>query len=178
MTEFKFKTTRGEYIDDVIGYIKDRIHTDELHSDYKIYIGCDSLPTKQRTATYATIILVYRVGKGAQIIYSRDNKIKVYGDTKKDRMKNRLWEEIYRVADLATLISNSDLLNVSKIVDFQVHIDINPKEEFASNTIYKDAVGYLTGMGFDVYTKPDAMAASFVSDAICRGKEKKMGKVR
>jgi len=169
MRDFKFKTTRGEHIEDVIQYIKNKINSDELHSDYQLYVGCDSLPTKKRTATYSTVICVYRVGKGAQILFSRENNVKLYGETKRDRMKNRLWEEIYRVVDIATLLLDSDLLDHPRITDFQVHIDVNPNEQFASNIIYKEAVGYINSLGVDVYTKPEAMAASFAGDSICRG---------
>lgn len=174
MRQFKFRTTWGDEITDVIEYIKNRITSDDdIDKKYVIYIGCDSLPTANRTATYSTVICVYKVGRGAQILFSKENKVKVYGDLKKDRIKNRLWEEIYRVVDLAVFITDSDLLDLSEIIDFQIHIDINPNEEFASNAIYTEAVGYIRGLGLDVYTKPNAMAASYAGDSICRGKGSK-----
>ena len=169
MREFEFKTTRGETIDNVIEYIKNRLENDELKNDYQIYVGCDSLPTKKGTATYSTVIVLYRVGKGAQILFNREKNIKVHGTTKRERMKNRLWEEIYRAVDVALLLTDSDLFDNKQITDFQVHIDVNPNEDYESNLIYKEAMGYLNSLGFDAYAKPEAMAASYASDSICRG---------
>ncbi len=169
MKQFKFKTTRDEEIDDVIQYIKNRLKNDELQSDYKIYVGCDSLPTRRGTATYSTVIVLYRVGKGAQILFSRERNIKVHGTTKRERMKHRMWEEIYRAVDVALLLTDSDLFDNKQIIDFQVHIDVNPNEDYESNLIYKEAMGYLNSLGFDAYAKPEAMAASYAGDTICRG---------
>ena len=127
------------------------------------------MPTRKGTATYSTVIVLYRVGKGAQILFSREKNVKVYGTTKRERMKNRLWEEIYRAVDVAMLLTDSDLFDNKQIVDFQVHIDVNPNEDYESNVIYKEAMGYLNGMGLDAYAKPEAMAASYAGDTICRG---------
>ena len=171
MRTFNFQNTRGEKVEDVIGYIKNVISQDEFKGDFAIYIGCDSLPNRKKgshTANYSTVICIRRMGKGAQVLYQRENNVPVYGATKKDRMKHRLWEEIYRTIDLSVLLTDSDIFDHPQIIDFQVHIDINPNEEFASNIIYKEAVGYINSMGLDVYAKPEAMAATYVSDVICR----------
>jgi predicted RNase H-related nuclease YkuK (DUF458 family) len=169
MRQFNWKNTKREFVPDVVQYIKDKMDEYERSDEFIIYIGCDSLPTKKKTAVYSTVICLYRVGKGAQVFYSRERNVPVLGENKMDKMKYRLREEIYRVTDAALMIVDSDLLNDKRIIDYQVHVDVNPNEKFASNLVYKEAVGYIGAMGLSVYTKPDAMAASFVSDAICRG---------
>lgn len=169
MRNFNWKNTRNDKIENVIDYIKERMNEDYLPTDeFKIYVGCDSLPTRKRTAIFSTVICLYCVGRGAQVIFSRERNIQVFGENKIERMKNRLREEIYRATDAAMIIMDSDLLLDKRIIDYQVHIDINPNEEFASNLVYKEAIGYVSAMGFDVYAKPHAMAASFAGDAICR----------
>lgn len=170
----KFKTINGKIIDDIILYLKDCIKNDLITNEFNIYIGCDSLPNGKSTATYSTVLCLYRVGKGAHIIYNRESKVKVYGNTKNEKLKNRLWDEIYRIVDLATILTDSDLFNEKRITDFQIHIDVNPNEKYESNVIHNQAVGYINSMGLDAYVKPDSPAATFVSDHLCRYKEMKM----
>lgn len=174
MRDFNFQKTSGEPIGDLVQYIKDCINEDKLTSEFHIFIGCDSLPNRYNKATYSVVVCLYRVGRGAHVVYSRESGVRIYGKTRAERLKNRLWDEVYRVVDLATLLTDSDLLNDQRITDFQVHLDVNPNETFDSNVIHREAIGYINSLGFDAYAKPDSPAASYVSDHLCRGKEDKM----
>lgn len=174
MYKTNFVTLSGTKIDNIVEYLRDYVNKDELTSEFKIFIGCDSLPSRYNRATYSLVVCVYRVGRGAHVVYSRDQGVHIYGKTRSERLKNRLWDEVYRVVDLATLLTDSDLFENPKVTDFQVHLDVNPDEKHDSHVIYNEAVGYINSLGFDAYVKPDSPAASYVSDHLARGKEKKM----
>ena len=174
MREFKWETVEGTKIPNIAEYIKEYIRKDELTSEFKIYVGCDSQPRRFDAATYVTVVCIYKVGRGAHVVFSRDNNVKIYGKAKGDRLKNRLWDEVYRVVDIASILTDSDLFENKKITAFEVHLDVNPNENFESNVIHTQAMGYIKGMGFDAFAKPDSPAASYASDHVCRGKEKKM----
>lgn len=174
MRKFNFRTVEGLEIENIVDYIKNKMDDASDVPGFKLLIGCDSLPSKKSTAVYVTSVCLYYNGKGGHVIYSRDINVKVYGTGKNEMLKNRLWEEIFRVVDLAAIIMDSDLLSDKRIEKFEVHVDINPNEKFGSNVIYKDVVGYMESMGLDAYAKPDSPAATYISDSICRGKEEKM----
>lgn len=170
----QFQTVGGKIIDDIIPYLKDCIKQDLVTEEFHIYIGCDSLPCRKGTATYSTVLCLYKVGKGAHILYNREPHVKIQGNNPRERLRNRLWDEVYRVVDVATVLTDGDIFNEKRISDFQIHIDVNPNEKYESNIIYKQAVGYINSLGLDAYVKPDSPAATFVSDHLCRYKEVKM----
>jgi predicted RNase H-related nuclease YkuK (DUF458 family) len=49
-------------------------------------------------------------------------------------------------------------------VDMEVHADINTQPNFKSNDALKEAMGYITGMGFAFKAKPHAFASSSCAD--------------
>jgi predicted RNase H-related nuclease YkuK (DUF458 family) len=48
----------------------------------------------------------------------------------------------------------------------EVHADINTNPSFKSHDALKDAMGYITGMGFTFKAKPDAFASSSCANKI------------
>jgi predicted RNase H-related nuclease YkuK (DUF458 family) len=48
----------------------------------------------------------------------------------------------------------------------EVHADINTNPNFKSNEAFKDAMGYITGMGFAFKAKPHAFASSSCANKI------------
>jgi len=51
-------------------------------------------------------------------------------------------------------------------IDMEVHVDINTSPEFKSNTALKEAIGYITGMGFSFKAKPEAFASSCCANKV------------
>jgi predicted RNase H-related nuclease YkuK (DUF458 family) len=62
-----------------------------------------------------------------------------------------------------------ELLDVVEDRHFEVHLDINPKEEHASNKAVKEATGYVLGAtGITPKIKPFAFAAMHAADKVAR----------
>jgi uncharacterized protein len=127
----------------------------------RVYIGCDSERYQVGEIWYADYITAVAIhvngNSGCKIFGAVDRERDFETQSKKPKM--RLMNEVYRVADL--------YLKLSQVVahDIEVHLDINPSEEFNSSIVINEAVGYIKGMcGVIPFVKPDAFAASFAAD--------------
>jgi predicted RNase H-related nuclease YkuK (DUF458 family) len=163
-----FQKVSGEKIESISQYVKNYIEKDNLTSEFEIIVGCDSLPRRFGYATYVTVVCIYRIGRGAHIVYSRESRVKTYN------FKDRLWGEVYRAADVASDLFDAGVIDFPRVRKFDVHLDLNKKKQWKSNVIHDEALGYIRGLGFDVYSKPDSPVATFAADHVCRNKEKKM----
>jgi len=164
----KFKKVDGTVITDVAKYLKEYIASRDGEVD--VMIGCDSLPKAYKTATYTTVIAVYTVGKGAHIIFNRETRVKTKS------LIDRLWQEVEKALAVAQYLQKEGVLDIKNVkgLDVHLHLDVNPDSGHGankSNAILDSAVGYITSMGFKCSTKPNAPAASYASDWLCRGKE-------
>jgi uncharacterized protein len=121
-----------------------------MGNELKVCIGTDS-QVKARGTAFATVIVFIRKGKGGFMYISEEIvQIKM---TVKERMLtevNRSVETAFELNRLFTLYN----------VDLEVHADINTNPAFKSNDALKEAMGYITGMGFAFRAKPDAFASS------------------
>ena len=163
--KMNFQKVNGEKIVNISQYVKDYIEADTMTSEFQIMVGCDSLPKRFIGATYVTVVCIYRVGRGAHLIFTRESKVKTHS------MRERLWGEVYRAVEVANGLSDNGVMEMKRVTKFEIHLDFNPSERYESNVIHNDALGYIRGLGFDAFAKPDTPAASFASDRVCRGKE-------
>lgn len=163
----EFKTFNGNSTGDIARYIRNHIDTAE-YGEFELYIGCDSLPPKRMVTTFGIVIVIYRIGKGGHIIYRRIQE----NDKKFKRTRDRLWHEVELSVLVAQYLKDSGLLEIDtklkKLKSIDIHVDLNPKKEFLSNEIYAAATGFVKGCGFNWNAKPDAPAASYAADAVCR----------
>lgn len=164
--KMNFQKVNGEKIKSISQYVKDYINADTMTSEFQIMIGCDSLPKRFIGATYVTVVCIYRVGRGAHLLFTRETRIKTHS------MKERLWGEVYRAVEVANELSDNGVLEMNRVTKFEIHLDFNPNERYESNVIHDEALGYLHALGFDAFAKPDSPAASFASDRVCRNKER------
>lgn len=148
-----FKDFDGRKIEDVANYVRSHINgIDEC----RILVGSDSQVYRTYT-TYAVAICMYNVGNGAHIIYSREKDEGIEKD-----LASRLWGEVERTINVA------DYLRTRVIgVEIDTHFDVNPSDQFASNIIYKAAIGYANGAGFNFNVKPNSFAATCAADKLC-----------
>ena len=129
----------------------------------KVYLGCDSEKIRIGDVCYADYIIA--------IVVHLDSKhgCKIFGqitrerdfDQSKNKPRMRLMNEVYKVAEmylqLAAMIDN----------DIEVHLDINPNEEYNSSIVVNEAIGYIKGMCNVVpLVKPKAFAASYAADRL------------
>lgn len=98
MFKNKFKRFGGEYIPDIIEYIKDYVKNDP---SVTITVGCDSIQKRKRTI-YACTIMMYNtdIRNGAHVVFFRENHLKIRDN------HERLHKEAQYVHDIATYLDN------------------------------------------------------------------------
>ncbi len=136
-------------------YKKIREFIRSTSKESSIYVGCDS---KQKTGS--TIFVV------AIVVHIDSNRgAKVFFEIKKERRINSLRERLMREVDYAVLTA----LNIIDAVEdrpFEVHLDINPDDNYRSSVVVKEAIGYVRAQGLKPVLKPDSIAAYAVADYI------------
>ena len=155
---------------EVIQYLKD--------VDGRVYIGCDSIRSKKTIkqangtrkvvwmATYAVVLVVHINNKHGGKIFHYIVKEQDHGEAKKPAM--RLMNEVYKSVEC--YLEFVDLF-LEQDREVEMHLDVNPSEEYASSAVVRQAVGYVKGVtGIDALIKNQAFAASFGADHVARGK--------
>ena len=142
----------GEYLDrfieeEVKGVI---LRERELGHQLKVCIGTDS-QVKGVETEFATAIVFVRKGSGGFMYH--------HSEVSREKMTitQRMMTEVARSVEIAYLLS--EMLLAYK-VDMEVHVDINTQPCFKSHAALKDAIGYITGMGFAFKAKPEAFAST------------------
>lgn len=128
----------------------------ELKAGYelKVCIGSDS-HVYGNQVNYATAIVVIRKGKGA-FAFIHTERV-----SEKISLKERLLNEVARSVEVTYSICK--ILDLYQI-EMEVHADINSEEDYQSNAVLKDAMGYVLGMGYTFKAKPFAFASSSCAD--------------
>ena len=130
----------------------------------RIYIGCDSERYRRNGVWYADYTLAIVVHKNAK------NGCKIFGevqterdyDQKASRPNVRLMTEVYKVSDL--YLKLQEVLH-DRLVE--IHLDINPNEQYGSSCVVQQAIGYVRGVCNVIpMTKPTAWAASYAADRL------------
>lgn len=131
-----------------------------------IMVGCDSKRYRKKIngvwrkfAKYCTVIVVHVDGnKGCKLFYKMDT-LEDFGS-----IKQRMLNEVMHAVTVAL-----DIVDVVGERPFAVHIDINPKKNFASNAAMAEARGWVLGnLGIEPEFKPNSPAASFAADHLLR----------
>jgi predicted RNase H-related nuclease YkuK (DUF458 family) len=120
----------------------------------KVCIGTDS-QVKGRTTEFATVIVFIRKGKGGFMYIHNETTVR------KMSVRERMLAEVTKSIEVAYELCG---LFTTYNVDMEVHADINTQPNFKSNDALKEAMGYITGMGFAFKAKPHAFASSSCAD--------------
>lgn len=130
----------------------------------RIYIGGDSERFKLDKiwyADYTLVVVVHIDGKHGCKIFGEVQRERDY-DQSKNRPRMRLMTEVYKIADL--YLKLADVLEDREV---EVHLDINPNENYGSSCVVNEAVGYIRGMCNVIpIIKPQAFAASYCADRL------------
>ena len=128
----------------------------------RIYLGCDSERVRVDGVWYADYVL-------AIVIHiNGNNGCKLFGevhrerdwDQRSNRPSQRLMTEVYKVSELYLRLA--EVLEGRQV---EVHLDINPNEEYGSSCVMSQAVGYIKGTCNVIpFVKPEAFAASYAAD--------------
>jgi predicted RNase H-related nuclease YkuK (DUF458 family) len=129
-----------------------------------VYLGADSERYKKHgrwLADYTLAVVVHHGARHGCKIFGEVHTEPDY-DQRKDRPVVRLMNEVYKVSELYLKLADA-------LVDrhVEIHLDINPDEEHASNIVVQQAIGYIRGVcQMTPKVKPDAFAASFAADRL------------
>lgn len=142
------------YLEDEVKGVIEREH--ELGHQLRVCIGTDS-QVKGAETEFATAVVIVRKGNGA-FMYLNNEITRV-----KMNIKQRMMMEVAKSVEVAYLLSH---LFTNYKVDMEVHVDINPQPCYKSHDALKDAIGYVTGMGFVFKAKPEAFASSCCANKV------------
>lgn len=145
-----FRKINGPKIHDIKKYVTDYI---KKYPDVLIYIGTDS-KRKKKSVLYISTICFRHPNNGVHVIY-RQRK---YNSSEYRDIFKKLWHEVELSVEL---LGELCFLDRSKIT---VDLDFNVIEKYKSNAVNDGARGWLTGLGVNVRSKPNAWAASYAAD--------------
>lgn len=141
--------------DKITGPIEDEVRRiiveeKEKGNVLKACIGTDS-QVKGKETEFATVIVFVRKGKGGFMFIHNEITLQKMG------IKERMLMEVAKSIDIAyNLCRIFTLYNI----EMEVHADINTDPNFKSHDAFKEAMGYIMGMGFVFRAKPHAFASS------------------
>jgi predicted RNase H-related nuclease YkuK (DUF458 family) len=136
-------------LEEVIKFIDDNTH---------VIIGSDSQLVGGKW-NFATVICIYRQGKGGRFFFKRDKR-------EKSTYKNldvRLMDEVHGSVMVAEAVRE-----LKPSANISIHADIASDPDSSSNKVAKIAQSYVIGMGYVPTIKPDSWAASAVADKISK----------
>lgn len=149
-----FRTLYGTPIPNLIEYIKEYISTRE---NVEILIGSDSQCYGNKKTVYGVVVALYTKGKGAHVLCARET-------VPMERIRDvRLLNEVWKSIELAEFLKEHDLPK-PKWID----IDINPDPKFKSNSVLRQAIGLVEGMGYKVRYKHLGALMTYAANHLVR----------
>ena len=138
----------------------------------RVYIGADSVVHRrfnlksqryENWARYAVVLVVHiNDSQGCRIFHYSETEI-VY-DARRDKPSQRLLSETYKCVECYQQLEQA-------LIDreVEIHLDINADQRYASNSVAKQAIGYVKGVtNLDAVIKPQAWAGSNSADKVAR----------
>ena len=150
----KFKTLYGTPIENVIDYIRDYISE---RNDVEILIGSDSQCYGNKKTIYGVVIALYEKGKGAHVLCTRES-VPMEKNT-----PNRLLAEVWKSIEVAEYLKENGLPKPTWI-----DIDLNPDPKYKSNSVLRQAVGLVEGMGYKVRYKHLGAMMTYAANHLVR----------
>lgn len=150
----KFKILNGKQIPNIIDYIKDYL---KERDDVELLIGADSQSFSNRITKYGIVIAMYSKGKGAHVVCTRET-LPIEWNTQK-RLLNEVWKSI----QVAEFLKENGLPK-PRYID----IDLNPDPKYKSNTVLRQAVGMIEGMGYNARHKKIGALIQYAANHLVR----------
>ena len=132
------------------------LHENEIGNRLKVFIGTDS-QIKRGVIEFATVIVFLREHKGGFMFIHKERK------SQPMRIKERMLLEVQKSIEIAYQLC--PILDKHQVA-LEVHADINSDPNFQSNVAFKDAMGYIMGMGFAFRAKPESFASTSCANRI------------
>ncbi len=150
----QFRTLYGTNIPDLIEYIKEYISKKE---NVEILIGSDSQCYGHKKTIYGVVIALYTSGKGAHVLCTREVTAMEYNTPK--RLLNEVWKSI----EIAEWLKENGLPKPTWI-----DIDLNSDPKYKSNSVLRQAVGLVEGMGYKVRYKQLGALTTYAANHLVR----------
>ena len=150
----QFKTLHGTPVPEVVEYIREYISTRE---NVEILIGSDSQCYGNKKTIYGVVIALYTPGKGAHVLCTRETVAMEYNTP------TRLLSEVWRSIEIAEYLKEHGLPKPQWI-----DIDLNPDPRFKSNSVLRQAVGLVEGMGYKVRYKHLGALTTYAANHLVR----------
>ena len=150
----EFRTLAKVPIPDVISYIRDYL---KQYKNIEILIGCDSQSYGTKSTIYGVVIVLYEPGKGGHVLCTREN-LPFERNT-----PVRLLTEVWKGVEVAEFLRENGLPK-PKWID----IDLNPDSRHNSNTVLRQAIGLVEGMGYHARCKHHGVMATYAANELVR----------
>lgn len=150
----QFRTLYGTQIPDLVEYIKEYVST---RQDVEILIGSDSQCYGNKKTIYGVVIALYTKGKGAHVLCSRET-VPMERNT-----STRLLTEVWKSIEIAEFLKENGLPKPTWI-----DIDLNPDPKYKSNSVLRQAVGLVEGMGYKVRYKHLGALTTYAANHLVR----------
>lgn len=150
----EFKTLHGKEIKNLIDYIKDFLLN---KNNIEILIGSDSQCYSNAKTVYGMVIALYTPGKGAHVLCTKEVGPMEYNTP------NRLLKEVWKSIELAEYLKENGLPKPTYI-----DIDLNPDPKYKSNSVLRQAVGLVEGMGYKVRYKHLGAVSTYAANHLVR----------
>jgi predicted RNase H-related nuclease YkuK (DUF458 family) len=110
----RFKKFGGEFIPDIIEYLKDQINRDP---NITISLGCDSVQRHRKTL-FAVTLMVYNtdIRNGAHVVFFRDNQVRIKDNQERLQKEALIIHELaeYFNSELSKFYTRMDLTDISR----------------------------------------------------------------
>jgi len=150
----QFQTLHGVKIENLIEYIKEYISTKD---EIEILVGSDSQSYRNTKTIYGVVIALYTKGKGSHVLCYRE----VLPVEK--NISVRLMTEVWKSIEIAEYLRENGLPK-PKWID----IDLNPDPKYKSNSVLRQAVGLVEGMGYQVRYKHLGAMTTYAANHLVR----------
>ena len=134
-------------------YLHDWLRDNDGH---KIYVGCDSHNSGNRT-TFAVAVVLHHPRKGGHVVYSKLVLPKM------SSRHERLWKEVELSVETAQSMIDSGIQRPDYI-----DVDLNPDPKYQSNSLLRAAVGLIESMGMEARYKILSPWAISIADTLCK----------
>lgn len=125
--------------------------------DSSIYVGCDSKVVGSTTVFVSVIVVHINSSNGCKIFYQKEKINR--GMTLRERLMKEVDYAVLTALSIIDVVGNRKL---------EVHLDINPNENYKSSVIVREAIGYVLAQGLKPVLKPYSIAAYCVADYIVK----------
>ena len=160
----EFRTLSKVPIPNVVEYIKEYL---VKNKNIELLIGCDSQSFGTYRTVYGVVVVLYEPCHCGHVLCTRETL-----PFERNRPV-RLLSEVWKAIEVAEFLREAGL-PAPRWID----IDLNPDPRYDSNSVLRQAVGMVEGMGYHARCKHNDVMATYSANILVRqGKKKRHSKV-